>query len=62
MKLIKQYVKKICSLNPTKYEYIEINKALQQYCNWLDYIFNESPYYKRGDYVKTFKEWLEYEI
>ena len=49
---MKLYVKKIWSLNPTKYKYIELEKAQFEHYKWVK------------DYggTKTFNEWLNTEI
>ncbi len=56
------YVKKLCSLNPIKYKFIHIERALFDYDiylrNWVDS-------YKDGRverYQKSFNSWLETEI
>jgi hypothetical protein len=46
------YVKKIWSLNPDKYKFVELEKAIFEHYKWV----REDG----GD--KTFKEWLKTEI
>ena len=50
--MTKLYVKKIWSLNPAKYIFIELDKALLEYKDWV----------VTGTYEKTFDEWLKTEI
>jgi hypothetical protein len=55
------YVKKIWSLNPTKYKYITIEKAIKGYENYIiGYI--KSLYFNKDKKPKTFKSWLTTEI
>lgn len=57
--MITLYVKKIWSLNPTKYKYMTLEKATKEYNeylgNWQGYILYKSN-------PKTFKNWLQTEI
>lgn len=49
---MKLYVKKITSLNPTKYKFIELEKAQHEYYKWtLEF-----------GVKKTFPQWLNTEI
>ena len=58
---MKLYVKKIWSLNPDLYKFIEFNKAQKEYNEWLKDSLNSS-YYKKGDEIKSFEEWLKTEV
>ena len=51
-------VKKIWSLNPTKYEEITLEEASKRYDDYLQYFFA----YACGDEAKGFINWLESEI
>jgi hypothetical protein len=50
-------VKKICSLNPTRYKKITLKEASDRYRIYLDYFIND-----RDFQYKPFTEWLESEI
>jgi len=49
---MKLYVKKVWSLNPTKYKYVELEQALFEHYKWIN---------ENGG-RKTFTEWLCTEI
>ena len=59
---MKFYVKKIWSLNPTKYKYVEFSKAHKEYTSWFAYVALKRPEYKYVEPIKTFEEWLKTEI
>ena len=59
---MKFYVKKIWSLNPTKYKYVELSKAQAEYTGWYTYVSLNNPYYHEVMKLKTFEEWLKTEI
>jgi hypothetical protein len=48
------YVKKLVSLNPDRYEFIEFNEAKYNYYQYAILI--------KDGYTKTFKEWCDTEI
>ena len=50
-------VKKICSLNPTKYKKIALKEASEQYQKYLGYFIQD-----RDFQYKSFINWLETEI
>ncbi len=55
------YVKKVCSWNPTEYEYIGLWEAQSKYQNYIVAYIKYS--YGRGiSDIKTFEQWLETEI
>jgi hypothetical protein len=51
------YVKKIWSLNPTKYMFVSFEKAMKGYNEYLSYWEDT-----RTHAPKTFEEWLKSEI
>lgn len=53
------YVKKIVSVNPTRYKHIALNKALKKYHNYFVSCLN-SPYKTKKP--KDFSMWLKTEI
>ena len=66
--MTKYYVKKLTSLNPTKYRYIEVFEAHRMYYeyieNWIK-IVTDPKYYgtvEQGGKPKTFEQWLKTEI
>lgn len=58
--MAKLYYKKIKSLNPIKYKFLEISKGTKEYQKYLDIVFSK-PKVKQSD-VKTFSQWLKTEI
>ena len=54
------YVKKIWSLNPTKYKFIQAPEALKKYDEYLT-AFVKSPVSHSSNW-KSFENWLETEI
>lgn len=58
--MAKLYYKKICSLHPTKYKFLEISKATKKYQEYIDIVFS-NPNVKDSD-IKNFSDWLKTEI
>lgn len=58
--MITLYVKKIVSLNPKRYEYIELKKATHHYQQYVSMCLYHNKNCKT--ILKTFKEWLTTEI
>lgn len=56
---MKLYVKKLCSLNPTRYEFITFNNAIKLYKRYVHDVVG-SVY--ETIYFKSFDEWLKTEI
>jgi len=56
---MKLYVKKIWSLNPTKFKYISLETALFNYEHYLTF-FDKG--WKQKEAPKRFEEWLKSEI
>lgn len=52
------YVKKISSLHPTQYKYVNIDNALEEYHNYILACAKSGV----ADQAKTFEEWLKSEI
>ena len=59
--MVKLYVKKIVSLNPNKYVYINYQKALKEYDGYITECLKVSDRFKPYN-VKNFKDWLATEI
>jgi len=60
---MKTFVKKICSLNPTKYKFVAIDTAISQYNTYIvDCIESIFDIKLKENYPKTFKVWLRSEI
>jgi len=65
------YVKKIVSLNPTKYKFFTFTLMLEKYSKYL-FTIHDTPYKKDGNKIiyphtrkesaKSFKQWLSTEI
>jgi len=53
------YLKKLTSLHPTKYEYIKIDKAFDEYSQYLINCIQRG--YNKKE-LKTFSQWLATEI
>jgi hypothetical protein len=53
----KTTVKKICSLNPTKFKKMNLKKASDKYADYINYFVTKKDYS-----FKTFTEWLNSEI
>lgn len=61
--MINYYVKKLVSLNPDRYDYIEKSKAISGYYMYLQSILEQmKELLDIQDIPKTFQEWLETEI
>jgi hypothetical protein len=52
---LKMVVRKIVSLNPTRYTYIPFDKALEKYIDWIATGNFRSKF-------KSFEKWLDTEI
>lgn len=56
------YIKKLWSLNPDKYKFVEVTKANGQYREYVQ-SWVKSKIQFGGDYpLKSFEEWAETEI
>lgn len=55
------YIKKLYSLNPTRYTTIQLTKALEDYHLYCESFMN-SQLRRETDKLKTFKQWLLTEI
>jgi len=59
--MIKYYVKKLVSLSPDKYKFVDPNKAYKSYCDWIKHIIT-MPSYDFKESYKSFEKWLATEI
>lgn len=55
------YVKKINSLNPTEYKYVEVDKAMIEHQRYVANIVHNKNEYVKGE-PKLFDVWLRTEI
>ena len=56
----KTYVRKICSLNQTKYKIIPLEDAINEYAKYVISVVTSRYGYKTA--YKSFKQWLTTEI
>jgi hypothetical protein len=56
---MKLYVKKVWSYNPTKYKYITLEKAQEDYLKYTILYFGGGH---KSEYYKDFEKWLKTEI
>lgn len=58
---MKLYVKKIDSLNPTRWSLITLNDAIEMYEDYIKAVIN-SEYFIKDKTFKTFNQYLKTEI
>lgn len=60
---MKLYVEKVCSWNPTEWEYVELEKAKNKYLEYIESVKTDAIRNKKDNvYAKSFDNWLKTEI